>query len=66
MADPFKQEAHKLIDQLPDDASWSDLAERVRFLAEVEDGVKEADRREFASAEEIRAMFAEWGVDVEA
>lgn len=66
MADVFKQEAHKLIDQLPDDASWGDLAERARFLADVEGGVKAADRGEFASVEEVRAMFAEWGVDVEA
>lgn len=65
MADPFKQEAHKLIDLMPDDASWSDLAERARFLAVIESGVEQADRRELASAEEVRAMFAEWGVDVE-
>jgi predicted transcriptional regulator len=64
MSDPFKQQAHKLIDQLPDDATWSDLAERVRFLAEIEDGIKAADRGEFASPEQVRAMFGEWAVDV--
>ena len=32
MSDPFKYEAHKLVDQLPEDASWRDLAERAAFL----------------------------------
>ena len=65
MADVFKQEAHKLIDLLPEDASWSDLAERARLLAVIESGIEQADRREFASPAEVRAMFAEWGVDIE-
>lgn len=62
----FKQEAHKLIDTLPETASWDDLAEKARFLAAVERGIEAADRGEFASPERIRAMFAKWGVDVEA
>ena len=64
MTDMFKQQAHELIDRLPGDASWRELAERARFLAVVEEALKAADRGEFASAEEVRAMFAEWGVEV--
>ncbi|MGQ0801194.1 MAG: hypothetical protein ACT4NL_13940 [Pseudomarimonas sp.] len=66
MAAVFKQEAHKLIDQLPDTASWDELAERARFLAGVERGIVAADRGDLASPERMRAMFAQWGVDVEA
>jgi predicted transcriptional regulator len=66
MAAVFKQEAHKLIDALPETASWDDLAEKARFLAAVERGIEAADRGEFASPERVRAMFAKWGVDVEA
>ncbi len=66
MAVVFKQEAHKLIDGLPETATWDDLAEKARFLAAVERGIDAADRGEFASPERIRAMFAKWGVDVEA
>ena len=62
----FKQEAHRLIDTLPETASWDDLAEKARYLAVVERGVEAADRGQFASPERIRAMFAKWGVDVEA
>jgi predicted transcriptional regulator len=66
VAAAFKHEAHKLIDELPDSAGWDDLAERARFLAAVERGIEAADRGDFASPELVRAMFARWGVDVEA
>lgn len=66
MAAAFKQEAHKLIDTLPESANWDDLAEKARFLAAVERGIEAADRGEFASPERVRAMFATWGVDAEA
>ena len=66
MAAVFKQEAHKLIDALPESASWDELAEKAKFLAAVERGVEAADRGEFASPERIKAMFAKWGVDAEA
>jgi predicted transcriptional regulator len=61
----FKQEAHKLIDTMPETATWSDLAEKARYLAAVDRGIDAADRGEFASPERIRAMFAQWGVDIE-
>ena len=66
MAAVFKQEAHKLIDALPESASWDELAEKAKFLAAVERGIEAADRGEFASPERIKAMFAKWGVDAEA
>ncbi len=66
MAAMFKQEAHKLIDTLPETASWDELAEKARFLAAVERGIDAADRSDFASPERIKAMFAKWGVDVAA
>jgi hypothetical protein len=66
MSAVFKQEAHKLVDQLPETASWADLAEKANFLAAVERGIEAADRGDFASPERVRAMFARWGVDVEA
>lgn len=66
MAAMFKQEAHQLVDALPETASWDDLAEKARFLAAVERGVEAADRGDFADSERIKAMFAKWGVDVAA
>lgn len=64
-----KQQAHQLIDTLPETAGWDELArevEKARFLAAVERGIEAADRGEFASPERVRAMFAKWGVDVAA
>ncbi|CAN5128787.1 hypothetical protein BH11PSE14_BH11PSE14_09620 [soil metagenome] len=66
MAAVFKQEAHKLVDTLPETASWDELAEKARYLAAVERGIEAADRGEFASPERMKVMFAKWGVDAEA
>lgn len=67
MASPaFKQEVMKLVDLLPESATWDDLAERARYLASVDRGIDAAERSDFASPERIKAMFAKWGVDVEA
>ncbi len=63
MAAVFKQEAHKLIDTLPETASWEDLAEKARYLAAVERGIAAAERGDFASPDRVREMFAKWGVD---
>jgi predicted transcriptional regulator len=62
----LKQRAHELIDRLPDTATWDDVIEELRFRKEVEAGLAEADRCEFATTEEIRATFAKWGVKLEA
>lgn len=58
----LKQQAHELIDQLPDTATWDDMIEELRFRKEVEAGVAEADRGEFATDEEVRTTFAKWHV----
>jgi predicted transcriptional regulator len=61
----FKEQAHQLVDSLPETADWDDLIEKARYLAAVQRGIEAADRGDFASAERVRAMFAKWGVDVE-
>jgi predicted transcriptional regulator len=66
MAGVFKQEAHTLVERLPDTATWDDLIEQARFHKAVEEGIAAADRGAFASDEEVRRVFAKWGVDVEA
>src|SRR5690606_40728312 len=56
-----KQEAHKLIDTLPEAASWDDVVRAVdaaRFHEAVKEGIAAADRGEFVSpkarSEELR------------
>lgn len=66
MSAVFKQRAHKLIDALPETATWSDLIEQARFHKAVEEGLAAADRGEFASEEEVRRVFRKWGMDATA
>jgi hypothetical protein len=42
----FKQAAHRLVDELPDDASWKDLIYRAAVRDDIEAGLadSEADR----------------------
>ena len=64
MATNLKESLHTLADQLPDNATWDDVMEEVRFRRAVETGIRAADRGEFATQEEVRAAFARWGVNI--
>ncbi len=64
MAANLKETLHTLADQLPDNATWEDVMEEVRFRRAVEMGIRAADRGEFATQEEIQAAFASWGVNI--
>ena len=61
---PIKETLHQLADQLADDATWDDVMEKVRFRKAVERGIRAADRGEFATADEVKAAFKRWGVDI--
>lgn len=65
MAVNLKDTLHTLAEQLPDNATWDDVLEEVRFRRAVEAGIKAANRGEFANANEIRESFASWGVSIE-
>jgi predicted transcriptional regulator len=58
----LSQKLHELADQLPSDATWDDVIEEMRFRKAVETGIAAADRRSFATEEEVNAAFAKWGV----
>jgi len=64
MAANLKDTLHTLADELPDNATWDDVMEEVRFRRAVEIGIQAADRGEFASPEEIQTAFARWGVNI--
>jgi predicted transcriptional regulator len=49
----FKQEAHKLVDQLPDSASWDDLIYQAALYRAVERGMAQADAGELIPVEEL-------------
>ena len=61
----IKQALHALADQLPDNATWKDVVYEAYVRQEIEAGLSEAQRGEFASADDVQTAFAKWGVQVE-
>ncbi len=53
MSAVFKQEAHKLVDQLPDSASWDDLIYQAALHRAVERGIAQDDAGELIPVEEL-------------
>lgn len=53
----FKQEAHKLIDSLPETATWVDLAEQVETILDVEAGLAETAAGRVTDNAEVRREF---------
>lgn len=62
MTASLKEELHTLAEQLPDEATWEDVIERIRLRQAVAEGKAAADRGEFASESEVRRVFAKYGV----
>ncbi len=56
-APSFKQEAHRLIDQLPDGASWRDVAYQAAVRADIEAGLADSAANRVTPVEEILKEF---------
>ena len=61
----LREALHTLAEQLPEGATWKDVAYEAYVRQEVEAGLEEARRGEFASDDEVKSTFAKWGVRVE-
>jgi len=55
-----KEIALKTIEQLPEDASWEDIQERINFVAGVRKGLRELDEGLGIPHDKVREEFAEW------
>jgi len=55
-----KEIALKTIEQLPEDASWEDIQERINFAAAVRKGLHELDQGKGIPHENVIKEFAEW------
>ena len=53
----IKTSAHKLIDQLPETVSWSELAYHIEVRASIERGIEDADAGRTYTAEEIKRQL---------
>lgn len=55
-----KEIAMKILQELPDDASWADIQERISFVAGVRKGLRELDEGKGISHDKVKEEFAEW------
>ncbi len=55
-----KEIALKNIQELPDDATWEDIQERINFIAGIRKGLKELDEGKGISHNRIKDELQEW------
>lgn len=53
----IRAEAHRLIDTLPDDATWDDIMYRLYVRQCVEAGIEDANARRVIEVDEVRRRF---------
>jgi predicted transcriptional regulator len=58
-----KQLAIQAIQQLPDDTTWEEIQERIRFVAGVRRGLRELEAGKGIAHDQVTAEFAEWLTD---
>ena len=52
-----KQEAHRLVEELPDDASWDDLMYRIYVRQAIDAGLEDSVAGRTLEVGEVRAKF---------
>jgi len=55
-----KQQVLKVIEDLPDDAGVEEALDRLYLLYKVERGLRQADRGELLTQQEVRERMAKW------
>ena len=58
-----KEIALKTIHELPEDASWEDVQERINFIVGVHKGLRELDEGKGIPHDKVKEEFAEWLTD---
>ena len=56
----IKEIALQTIKNLPEDASWEDIQERINFIAAIRKGLQELDDGKGISHDKVKEEFAEW------
>ena len=55
-----KQNVIETITHLPDNVTYSDIIEKIRFIQEVEEGIKQADDGELLTHGEVERSLYKW------
>ncbi len=53
----IKQEAYKILDNLPDEATWDDLMYQIYVRQAIEAGIKESEEGRTVEVKEVRKRF---------
>jgi len=56
----IKETAIETIQQLPEDATWEDIQERINFVAGVRKGLRELDEGKGIAHDKVKEEFQEW------
>jgi hypothetical protein len=56
----IKEIAIKTIHQLPEDATWEDIQERINFVAGVRKGFRELNEGKGIAHQKVKEEFGEW------
>ncbi len=52
-----KEEAHKIIDKLPHDATWDDLIREIYVRQTIEQGLEDSNSGRTKDVQEVRAKY---------
>ena len=58
-----KEIAIHTIEELPEDATWDDIQERINFVVGVRKGFRELDEGKGIPHERVKEEFAQWLAD---
>jgi predicted transcriptional regulator len=53
----IKQEAHRLLENMPDHATWEELMYRIYVRESIEAGIKDSDEGRTVDVKEVRKRF---------
>ena len=53
----IKEEARRLVDQLPENSTWDDLMHEIYVRQSIERGLADSEARRTTSVEEVREKF---------
>lgn len=53
----IKKEAQRLVEELPENATWEDLMYRIYVRQAIEAGLRDSDAGRVVSVDEVRARF---------
>ena len=53
----IKEQAHQLLDNLPDSATWEDIMYRIYVRQAIEAGVRDSDEGRTVDVKEVRKRF---------